>query len=237
MQRHDRSTAAEPDPLRPATGDACSGLFIAPYEGESPAEVAVVFDEQGHIRYADEHPEDRDVDGILWQRWDGSQTGPLQWSEHYPARQRAVMERPHLCGGCMGDPDCDERGKLWLLNADERTQTSLTFPRDILTATPAICRKDARRALAACRALQAGFIAIRVRETELVGVRGTLYSRTSPPQPDRFVRFDDDAIHRVAARQLMVELRDAQLDRDTLSMPSHGGRAPTAVPGPVWGWQ
>ncbi|WP_432156169.1 hypothetical protein [Streptomyces sp. bgisy153] len=237
MQRHDRRDAGAPDPLLVETRDAAGRLYIAPYEGEAPAEAAVVFDEDGRIRYADERPEDRDVEGILWQRWCGQQTGPLQWSEHYPARQRAVMERPHRCGGCAGEADRDERGVLWLLNAAEQTQASLTFPRDILTATPAICRRDANRALAACQVLQAGFIALRVRETELVGVRGILYSRTSAPQPDRFVRFDDDAIHRVLAQQLMVALRNAVLDEDTLSMPSHSGRAPVAVPAPVWGWQ
>lgn len=237
MHRLHRSAAAASAPSLPSAGPADKGLFVAPYDGESPSAVPVVFDDRGHIRYVDERQEDRDVDGVLWQRWDGPQVGPLQWSEHHPARQRTVMERPHRCGAYTGEPDRNERGVLWLLNANEETKVSLTFPRDILTATPAICRVDAHRALAACRVLQAGFIALRVRETELVGVRGILHSSTSPPQPDRFVRFDDDAINRVVARQLMVELRGAELDEDTLSIPSHGGRAPVAVPGPVWGWQ
>ncbi|MDQ0765586.1 hypothetical protein [Streptomyces canus] len=237
MQRLGRSGGATTEHLLPSKEDIGSGLFIAPYEEESPCDVEVVFEEDGHIGYVDERPEDRDIDGILWQRWGGTQTGPLQWSEHYPDRQRAVMERPHRCGRCTGEPDRDERGMLWLLNANQGAQANLTFPRDILTATPAMCRECADRALRACRVLQAGFIALRVPETELVGVKGTLYSPTSPPQADRFVRFDDDAIHRVVARQLMLELRDAELDEDTLSPPSHGGRAPTAVPGPVWGWQ
>ncbi|WP_051791918.1 hypothetical protein [Streptomyces sp. NRRL F-5527] len=237
MQRLDRSAGATTEQFLPPKEDIGSGLFIAPYEGESPCAVAVVFDEDGHIGYVDERPTDRDIDGILWERWGGTQTGPIQWSHHRPERQRAVMERPHRCGGCAGEPDHDERGVLWLLNANQQAQATLTFPRDIRTATPAMCLQCAERALRACRVLQAGFIALRVRETELVGVRGTLHSPTSPPQADRFVRFDDGAIHRVVARQLMLELRDAELDEDTLSPPSHGGRAPTAVPGPVWGWQ
>jgi hypothetical protein len=230
-------TTADQVASRVISAPAPGPLYIAPYEGETPCEVTVVFDDMGHITIVGERPEHRDVDGILWHPWHGEPSGPLQWSQHYPDRQRMVMERPHRCGGCTGEPDRDERGMLWLLNADQLAKKHLTFPRDILTATPAMCRECAERSLRACRVLQAGYITLRVPETELIGVRGTLYSRTSPPQENQLVRFDDDAIHRVIARQLLLELRNAELDEDTLPPPSHGGRAPTAVPGPVWGWQ
>ncbi|WP_229882218.1 HAD family hydrolase [Streptomyces alanosinicus] len=192
-------------------------LYVAPFADEGPCDVTVLFDDSGHVAYADEQPEDRDIDGVLWERWGGTPSGPRQWALHHPARQREVMDQRPLCAVCSAEPDCNEHGVLWLLNADAALQKSLTFPRDIVTATPAVCLKDARRALRACHVLQQGFIALRVREAELVGVRGTVYSPTNPPQVDQDVRFDDDAIHRVIARQLLRELRGAVLDKVTLA--------------------
>ncbi|WP_019061473.1 hypothetical protein [Streptomyces prunicolor] len=217
-------------------------LYIAPYEGESACDVTVVFDDAGHVYYADERPDDRDVDGILWERWDGAPLGPLQMALHHPARQREVMDGELLCGVCKGEPDRDDRGVLWLLNADADVRENLAFPADIVTATPAVCRTDARRALRACSVLQDGFIAVRAREAELVGVRGTVYSPTAPPLINQVVRFDDPDIHRVVARQLMRELCNAVLDEDTLPSSALAGRrgisGPTTAGGSahsVWG--
>ncbi|MGW6145493.1 hypothetical protein [Streptomyces sp. NPDC055140] len=203
-------------------------------------DVDVFFNEQGHVYYADERPKDRDSDGVLWERWGGSPTGPVQMAQHHPARQREVMEASPKCGVCEGEPDRDERGVLWLLHVDAETRATLTFPRDIATATPAVCRTDAFRALDACHVLQRGFIAVRVRQAKIIGVRGTVYSPTEPPLLDQVVRLEEDAIHRVVARHLMRELRDVTLDETTLSTAKLRTRVgPTVlagdVPGPVCG--
>jgi hypothetical protein len=217
-----------------------SPLYIAPHQGEFLCDVDVLFDELGHIYYEDERPEDRDIDGILWERWGGAPCGPVAMAEHHPARQREVMDAAPKCGVCKGEPDRDERGVLWLLHVDPDTLTTLTFPGDITTATPAVCLTDAFRALEACQVLQRGFIAVRVKEAEIIGVRGTVYSPTKPPLLEQVVRLDDDAIHRVVARQLMRELRDVELDETTLSTADlqtccgSGGLAED-IPGPVWG--
>ena len=200
----------------------------------------MLFDEHGHVYYADERPGDRDIDGILWERWGGVPSGPVAMAHHHPARQREVMDAGPKCGICGGEPDRDERGVLWLLHVDADTRATLTFPGDITTATPAVCRTDAFRALEACEVLQEGFIAVRVQEAEVVGVRGTVYSATEPPLLEQVVRLDDDAIHRVVARQLMRQLRDAELDETTLATAGLRTRTGTGgaaldVPGPVWG--
>ncbi|MFK0119319.1 hypothetical protein [Streptomyces sp. NPDC090994] len=200
--------------------------------------MTVLFDENGHVYFADERPEDRDVDGLLWERWEGAQTGELDWAAHHPARQREVMDGRPLCGVCKGDPDRDERGTLWLLHADENVQALVSFLGSVTTATPAVCISCARRALRACQELQRGFIALRVREAPVIGVRGTLYSPTEAPLANQVVRFGDVALHRVVARQLMRELINAELDETTLAA-GFSTTVPAGValpgPGPVWG--
>lgn len=221
------------------TPERRSPLYIAPFAGEFACDVTVLFDENGHVYFADERPEDRDVDGLLWERWGGSPTGEPDWAAHHPARQCEVMDGRPLCGVCKGDPDRGERGTLWLLHADENTQALVSFPISITTATPAVCVPCARRALRACRELQGGFIALRVREAPVIGVRGTLYSPTDPPQPNQVVRFGDDALHRLVARQLMRELINAELDVTTLVAADFPTACPAvgalSGPGPVWG--
>jgi hypothetical protein len=216
-----------------------SPLYIAPFEGEFACDVTVLFDENGHVCFADERPEDRDIDGLLWERWEGAPIGAPDWAAHHPRRQFEVMDGRPLCGVCKGDPDRDERGTLWLLHADENTQALVSFPSTITTATPAVCIPCARRALRACHELQRGFIALRVREAPVIGVRGTLYSPTEAPLANQVVRFGDDALHRVVARQLMRELIDAELDETSLAAPDFPTAGPAGAalsgPGPVWG--
>ncbi|MYR55391.1 hypothetical protein GTY54_03730 [Streptomyces sp. SID625] len=176
----------------------------------------MLIDAGGRVVYADEEPGDRDIDGILWERWGGTATGPSMWAEHHPLRQRHVMDHRPRCAMCGGEPDRDEQGVLWLLEADA-AQQPLTFPLDIITTTPPVCREDGRRALRECPVLREEAIAVRVRDAELVGVRGTVYSRTAPPQAGQTVLFTDDAIHRVVASQLLRELRGAVRDDVTLA--------------------
>lgn len=205
-----------PDPAGDETR-AERRLYIAPYGHEAPCDVEVVFDAEGRVRYADEQPGDRCVDGWLWERWEGTQTGGQRWAEHHPARQPHVMTLPPLCGGCAGEADRDERGMLWLLHPDEHSE-KLTFPCDIITATPPMCLPDAHWALRACRAAKGEFIAVRTRAIEIIGVRGTVYSPTQPPLVDELVLFDDSRMHQVVARQTIIKLCDAERDVSTLRM-------------------
>ncbi|MEV6421718.1 hypothetical protein [Streptomyces sp. NPDC051662] len=210
-----------PVSARNTPGRAETRLFIAPYVDEAVCDTEVVFDADGRVRFADELPTDRCVDGYLWQRWQGTQTGGQRWAEHLPVRQRDVMRHPPRCGGCTGEADVDARGMFWLLNADART-AQLTFPCDIVTATPPMCLDDARKAQRFCPELQEGFIALRVREAELIGVQGTVYSPTGPPQADQLVQFDDSRMDRVVARQMVIKLYGAQRDTTTLAVARPG---------------
>ncbi|MET8816116.1 hypothetical protein ABZW47_29445 [Streptomyces sp. NPDC004549] len=186
-----------------------SPLYIAPFEGEFACDVTVLFDENGHVCFADERPEDRDVDGVLWERWEGTPTGEPDRTAHHPARQYKVMDGQPLCGVYKGAPDRDERGTLWLLHAGDAPRLR-PLPSSIATAT--ICIPCARRAVRACEELQRGSVALRVREAPVVGVRGTLYSPDHPPLANQVVRFGDGALHRLVARHLMRELTSAELD-------------------------
>ncbi|MFD4763234.1 hypothetical protein ACFWOJ_31595 [Streptomyces sp. NPDC058439] len=201
-------------------GRAETRLFIAPYADEIISDIEVLFDAHGRVRYTDEQPSDRCVDGYLWQRWEGTQTGSQRWAEHHPERQRHVMRQPPRCGGCSGEPDVNEHGMLWLLNADASTE-QLTFPCDIITATPPMCVPDAYQALCFCRVLREGFIALRARAAEPIGVKGTVYSPSAPPQDDQLVLFGDSRMDRVVARQVILKLYDAE--RDTTTLPTDDG--------------
>ncbi|WP_411076257.1 hypothetical protein [Streptomyces sp. cmx-4-7] len=191
-------------------------LFVAPFDGERPSTVEVVFDPSGRIRYVDERPTDRNVDGILIERWEGTPTGAIRWEHHLPAHQFLAMDNPVKCAGCGGQPDVDERGTLWMLN----TEPGLPDERltgDILTATPPLCRWDARKAIYGCAVLREGATALRVTEADIVGVRGTVYSPNGEaPLLDQVVLFDEPAITRVVAGQILRRLSAYTTDETTL---------------------
>ncbi|MFF4410382.1 hypothetical protein [Streptomyces sp. NPDC001404] len=187
-------------------------LYVAPYADEFPCELQIRIDPERGVSLVDELPEDRDVDGTLWQRWAGSRTGPLQMSEHHPVRQRQCMEYLRCAVGA-GQPDRGPDGMLWLLPATPAFATG--WPRDVVTVTPPVCQECADRALAACEVLRRGYVMLRVRESELVGVRGTLYSLSAPPLANQDVLFTDTRIRFMVARQYLRVLRDATLDSST----------------------
>ncbi|MCL3998869.1 hypothetical protein [Streptomyces lavenduligriseus] len=207
-------------------------LYIAPYRDEAPSDVEVVFDADGRVRYADEQPGDRCVDGWLWERWEGTQTGGQLWAGHHPVRQPDVIGHPPRCGGCAGEAHRDERGMLWLLHAT--TEAPSAYPCDITTVTPPMCLDCACWSLRSCRA-DGGFIAVRTRDVDVIGVRGTVYSPTQPPQVDTLVLFHDSRMHQVVANRLVIRLHDAVLDETTLSRlraDGHRGRALEGAAGP-----
>ncbi|MFF7098292.1 hypothetical protein ACFY9A_38840 [Streptomyces rubradiris] len=195
-------------------------LYIALYRDEAPSDVEVIFDADGRVCYADERPSDRCVDGWLWERWEGSQTGGQLWAGHHPGRQPDVMRHPPQCGGCAGEAHRDERGMLWLLHII--AQTPLAWPCDSITVTPPMCLADARWALRNCRT-EHGFIAVPTLDIDIIGVRGTVYSPTQPPQADQLVLFQDSRMHQVVANRMVIRLNHAVRDETTLSLLSTGG--------------
>jgi DNA-binding CsgD family transcriptional regulator len=227
---------AVPETPAPAADEAQAErrLYIAPYRNESPCDVEVIFDAGGRVCYADEQPGDRCDDGWLWERWEGTKTGGQLWAEHHPARQRSVMKRPPLCGGCAGKAHRDECGMLWLLHATAGARS--TYPCDITTTTPPMCLDDARWALRNCRASQSGFIAVRTRDVDVIGVRGTVYSPTQPPQADELVLFHESRMNRVVANRMVIRLNNAVQDKTILSRlgaDGHRGRAFESAAGPA----
>ncbi|MDN3260808.1 hypothetical protein QWJ26_13485 [Streptomyces sp. CSDS2] len=192
----------------------------------------MLFDADGRVCYEDELPGDRCVDGWLWERWEGTETGGQLWAAHHPARQRYVMRHPPLCGACAEEAHRDECGMLWLLHATAEVPSA--FPCDIITTTPPMCLDDARWALRNCRA-DCGFIAARTRDVDVIGVRGTVYSPTEPPQADELVLFHESRMNRVVANRMVIRLCDAVLDEATLSRlraDGHRGRALEGASGP-----
>lgn len=221
-------------------GAGQSQLFIAPYADERQCHLPVAIDPVVGVSYRSEQPGDRDVEGILWERWEGTESGPVQWALHLPARQREVMEK-RRCAACAGEPDRRPGlGVLWLLDTRPVVDPDLPWPRDVLTANPPLCLPDARWALNACVALREGFVALRVREVETVGVIGTVYSPTGPPQTEQLVLLADARIRFTIARQLVVRLCDAVPDPDfpaqagpVRTRPRRRASSRPAPPGPV----
>ncbi|WP_406281450.1 hypothetical protein [Streptomyces sp. NBC_00209] len=211
-----RRPAASPTVRTDLPSAAARPHFVAPFNGEGRSAVEVLIDSSGRICYADERPTDRDVDGILIERWEGELTGSVRWGHHVPARQFMAMDNPVKCGGCGGQPDVDERGILWMLNVEPGLHDG-RLAGSILTATPPFCRRDARRAIQGCDLLREGIIALRVTEADIVGIRGTVYSPNGEtPLRDQVVLFDEPTITRVVANQLLRRLSAYTTDETTL---------------------
>ncbi|MEU7022769.1 hypothetical protein ABZ990_19220 [Streptomyces sp. NPDC046203] len=151
---------------------SATAMFVAPYACEYPEEVEVVFAADGRVGYRDETPADRSVEGVLLRRWSGNRTGPQRWGEHHAHRQVHAMGALG-CAGCAGPPHRDERGILWILHTPGiRLDGHLTGP--ILVTTPPLCLDDAAKSVRGCDVLREGAVALRVKEAEVVGVRGTV---------------------------------------------------------------
>lgn len=194
---------------RPAAVD----LYIAPLTWEEPCDLKVILTRDGVTYGEDETSSDRDVDGILWERWGGTPTATRErrWSEHYPVRQYASMDGL-LCAGCGRETDHEPgRGRRWILPAEPDADVDWSQP--LKTTTPPLCRACTLTKPSRCEVLREGFVELRVREAELVGVRGTLYSPTAPPRRREFVSFDHPDISRIVAQQLVRELRGAVVER------------------------
>ncbi|MET7534599.1 hypothetical protein [Streptomyces goshikiensis] len=126
--------------------------------------------------------------------------------------QRRAADRL-LCAYCMEPPQREPgEGMLWLLHTDPDAHQ---WPADIRTSTPPICRPHAELALRRCATLRRRYLAVRVREAEPIGVRGTVYDQGGPGGPDELVLFTErNRLRFVLGRDLVLELRGAVPEPD-----------------------
>jgi len=143
----------------------------------------------------------RDLDGVLWTLCGGKATGKPEYAaELHPERQKDAMEH-FRCAGCKAPADRDEHGMLWVLPLLD------DVPPESWEGVHAAIPPSARPA---CPRLREGHVKLRVREAELIGVRGTLYPRPGEPgalAQDALVLYDSPDLPFVVAHQAVRELR------------------------------
>ncbi|MFE1270536.1 hypothetical protein [Streptomyces sp. NPDC058758] len=154
----------------------------------------------------------RDPEGALWEAWTGLPSGkPVYAAELHPERQLIAMESL-LCAGCKQDADRNELGMLWVLPVLDHAED--TVWEGVRTVTPPMCEACASEAKLRCPRLREGWVELRVREAELVGVRGTLHPRpgsNAEPDPDALVLYGSADLPFVVARGLVRELANVAL--------------------------
>ncbi|MER5482541.1 hypothetical protein ABT024_04905 [Streptomyces sp. NPDC002812] len=184
---------------------------VARRDGRHPEHPLVVVNDDG-IQYEGGLRADQldPLYDVLWEMWDGPTDGLPVFGEFDAEVQREAAGR-RLCAYCLKRPEIEPgAGALWLLHADPG---AWPWPATIETTTPTICRKHAKLALERCATLRRGYLAVRVREVEPIGVIGTLYTDGGPAGPDERVLFTDTSrLPFVLARYLLLQLRDAVPD-------------------------
>ena len=161
------------------------------------------------IGYADEILLDRDKQGVLWQRTSVSpgQGRPL-FGQLHPVRQRRAMSRL-LCGICGGPPDQNEQGTLWLIHDFREDWPG--WPEHMAEVEPPVCLPCAHLSVRACPSLRQSWVAVRVGQAPVSGVRGVRYRGghiLPTPAGEATVAFEDPAIRWILAAQLVRELTD-----------------------------
>ncbi|RPK32433.1 hypothetical protein EES39_38765 [Streptomyces sp. ADI92-24] len=190
--------------------------LIAPYviawtdESTPPARVVVT---PAGVSYADPVQDAlaRDFDNVLWELCAGTATGsPAYAAELHPGRQPECMESL-LCANCRNPAARDEGGMTWVLPAPEDGLPPATRWEGARTEIPPMCASCARSVPRRCPRLREGYMELRVREAEQIGVRGTLHPRTGEPglRPEEraLVLYDSPDLPFVVARQVVRELR------------------------------
>ncbi|MFF2779491.1 hypothetical protein ACFVU3_31915 [Streptomyces sp. NPDC058052] len=185
--------------------------YVVPMEGETILPVDLTVTPAG-VAYADPTWEAlaRDLDDVLWVVC--AETGPLgrpaYAEELHPERQQAVME-DRLCAGCMRPASRNELGMLWLLPLLDHADD--TVWEGVQTVVPPSCERCAQAAKRRCPQLRGGYVELRVREAEKIGVLGTLHPRPgqgTEPVPDAVARFDSPDLAFIVARAVVCELRE-----------------------------
>lgn len=161
------------------------------------------------IGYADESLGDRDVRGVLWQRAGVCRgVGKSEFGQVHPLRQRRAM-RQLLCQVCAGPADQNDDGVLWLLR-DYRDDWP-NWPEGMACVEPPVCAPCVSTSVRLCPALRRGAVAVRVREFDVVGVRGALYRKGTSASfvvDAANLTYDDPDIRWLIASALIRELRE-----------------------------
>lgn len=176
--------------------------FIAPWSGEQPHTRKMIYSARGGIAFADETAEDRDQYGVLWHgRALAQGTGRPEYANVHPMRQRVAMEHS-LCQVCGMSADRNPDGMLWLLEDDRDAYKG--WPNDLLTTHPPVCLPCAGKAVEQCHHLASSSVAVRVRESEVCGVYGRVWSPSAFGYPVRTGIKDVAAYGTPAARWMLA---------------------------------
>lgn len=188
--------------------------FIAAWSDEQPHRRKVVYSGRGGIAFADETPEDRDQFGVLWNgRAVARGAGRPEYGNVHPVRQRVAMEH-RLCQVCGRSADRDRRGVLWLI--EDRRGDWKGWPNDLLTTHPPVCLPCAGKAVRMCPHLVGNSVAVRVRESDVCGVYGRVWSSSAfghpvPTSVKDVVSYGTTAARWVLAGQLVRALSGCTL--------------------------
>jgi hypothetical protein len=182
--------------------------YIATWSQEQKPPVRIIERGLFGIAFADETVADRDNDGILWPRITGRPgDGRPQFAVIHSRRQRRAMRRL-LCQVCARPADRNSDGVLWLLPDYYRRHDG---PENYDVTEPPVCLACAPIAVRLCPALRNGYIAVRVRNAPVRGVKGLVY-RAGRPVPilirSELVRLDSPAIRWTLAEHLVRTLRE-----------------------------
>ena len=186
--------------------------YITTWSAERPLPATVIERAWSGIGYADETVNDRDQNGVLWQRMPFCPgRGRPEFGRVHPLRQRRAMLKL-LCGICGGPPDRTEQGVLWLI-ADYRDDWP-GWPDGMAATEPPVCLSCARLSVRVCPALRTGHVTVRVGHSAVAGVYGARF-RVAQPLPvatqEAVVAFDDPAIRWTQATQLVRELSECTI--------------------------
>lgn len=204
-------TAQTARPSKPS-----SSKVIAPYvttwSTEQDLPYRVVERPGDGIGFSDETLGDRDSRGVLWHRAAVRHgVGRPEFGKVHPLRQRRAM-RKLLCQVCAGPADRNNDGVLWLLRNHRDDWPG--WPDGMACTEPPVCMPCVAVSLRSCPALRRGAAAVRVRQFDVVGVRGALYRR-GPIAPLAVeaanLAYDDPDVRWLVASALIRELRDCTI--------------------------
>ena len=197
--------------------------YIATWSGERKPPVRIMEHACGGIAFADESAGDRDNDGVLWTRITAQPGhGRPQFAVIHSLRQRRAMRRL-LCQVCGQPADRNPDGVLWLLPDYYRRHDG---PENYDITEPPICLPCTPIALRLCPALRNGYLAVRVRDAPVCGVKGLVY-RAGHPAPvlirEELVHIASPAIRWTLAEHLVRSLRECTfVDLDRQDAPGSG---------------
>lgn len=187
--------------------------YITAWSGEREISRSSLLLDMGGLRYREDHEEDRDRLGGLWERWTGDYgDGEPQWRAVNSERHRTAMENLR-CQVCCGP--ASQTGKGWLF-LDRGPATAATLERTI-SAQPPLCLGCAPVARDRCPNLRNRCVAFRAKKCPVWGVLGTAFVArprlarrpTDQLEVEKVVRvpYGTRELRYVLASQLLREMR------------------------------